>query len=66
MRSSGAFPRLVLSGGFVRRRFGCAVRVNLVRLGLPQGEWGGAKLNYGSFPFTVRNGAMDDVQVITV
>ena len=46
--------------------FGCAVRVNLVRLGLPQGEWGGAKLNYGSFPFTVRNGAMDDVQVITV
>jgi hypothetical protein len=67
MRSGGAFPRLVLSGGFVRRRFGCAVRVDWCGAdGLPQGEWGGAKLNYGSFPFTVRNGAMDDVQVITV
>ena len=65
--AAGPFSRLVLSGGFVRRRFGCAVRVNSCGVdGLPQGEWGGAKLNYGSFPFTVRNGAMDDVQVITV
>lgn len=66
MRSGGAFfaPRAL--GRIRAAPFWLCRACQLVRRGLPQGEWGGAKLKYGSFPFTVRNGAMDDVQVITV
>lgn len=30
------------------------------------GEWGGAKLNFESFSFSVRNGDMDKVESVTI